>query len=132
MEIKLTESEAAKITRSRSIRISLLEERQLASMGLSPGEALRKGLDMVLGRADAPVSAPIKPVSDGDLPPDDGLTEDARELWNLHREYLDTAETRPVLDRAWADFDLAMDEIGQTIPGWIRDYCQECYSRFID
>lgn len=118
MEIKLTESEAAKITRSRSIRISLLEEQILANRGMTPGEALRKGLDMVLCGVDAP-AVTRENVRDWQSNP----------IWEKHVGYFIYADTLEELCTAWSHFVAELDEENYDLDPRMQAYCDPLYKK---
>lgn len=107
--------ELAKIKVVKSVRMSMLEVKQLEKRGLSATQALRNGLDLILYGGSAPASAP-ESGSESDV------KTEGQELWELHKQYVDTSETAEELENAWNDYMVAMFEAREKIPDEVKAY----------
>lgn len=121
-KIYIEKDKLSKIKLTKSVRVSMLDLEELDNRGVSVAEALRVGLDMVLGRVQGP--APVV----------DRVSEEVLELWELHRQYLDAEVTaeRPSLGKleaAWCDFIMALDDIDEKHPQHMEDYYNKCFAK---
>ena len=118
-KIYIEKDKLSKIKLTKSVRVSMLDLEELANRGISVADALRVGLDTVLGRVQgvtAPVVAPVVQKGSG---------WDSDETWLLHVDYLKTSQNVEELYRNWDDYRGEMFELGKKVPDEAKDFCDE-------